>query len=281
MILSTSHYITRKSRNSFTLIEILISAALFTGIVVLSVGAFTDSISFNSGANDERAVRQSSRTFIDFITLQLRSSASKSTYFFGGDYAIDGASTSLGQDYVGTGYVLINGFNASAPPKMNLVTYKSIAVTVNGGVSTAIIIPTQADSANNIWLYIGNPNPATGLASSPGVWKAPMYLGNTTRIPPVGGNQWKSVGDLMPNNVSVGSLAFRGIIPEGTTFNADGSIKTYSVPTQPYVTIQMSVSPKSNTTNAMPFETTITSRDYSFAFPQCTNRSNDPYQGCQ
>lgn len=264
----------RKQRRSFTLIEILIAAALFTGIVVLSVGAFTDSISFNSGANDERAVRQSSRTLIDFLTLQLRSSASKPVLFVGGDYALaDGTTSNNTSPYVGTGYLLINGFNASS--HMQLTDLQNL-----GGTATAIIIPTAADSLGNIWLYIGTPDPTSGVVGSPGIWKATINAGNSTQIPPVG-NKWTSAGDLLPNNVLVGSLAFRGISPQGTTYTPNGSVASYSVPAQPYVTIQMSTAPTSNASNVMAFETSITSRDYSFAFPQCSNTANDPNQGCQ
>lgn len=271
--LPTTHYPLR-TRNSFTLIEILISAALFTGIVVLSVGSFTDSISFNSGANEERAVRQSTRTFIDFLTLQIRQNSATPLYVAKADH-VKADGTDASDNFVGTGFLLIDGFNAS-----KLMKLPNLA---EGGVATAIIIPTSPDNGGNTWMYIGSPNPTDPLTDTDiGIWKANPIAGSKSKIGlQIGDMIWKEAGDLLPSNVILNKLAFRGISPQGPVYDGAGIITKYSVPAQPYVTIQMQTAPKSNERNVASFETSITSRDYSFAFPSCTNINNNPDEPCQ
>ncbi len=269
-----NNYSKMKTRSSFTLIEILISASLFTGIVVLSVGAFTDSISFNAGANEERAVRQSSRTFVDFLTLQIRQNSATPLYVRDGDYVKADGITVGDVNFVGTGFFMINSFSGA---KMRLPDLSA------GGVATAIIIPTGpgADGINS-FMYIGSPNPSNPIDTKIGIWKAKAISTSISQIGLQGpGWAWVEAGDLLPSNVKLKILAFRGISPQGQVYNLDGSIKKYSVPAQPYVTIQMQTAPKSNPNNVASFETSITSRDYSFAFPKCNSASNDPDKPCQ
>ncbi len=142
-----------------------------------------------------------------------------------------------------------------------------------GGVASAIIIPTAPDTNGNTWMYIGAPSPIDPTDTKKGVWKAKSFTGSPSRIGLQASNDWEwtEAGDLLPSNVQLHILTFRGISPQGPVYDTnDGHITKYSVPAQPYVTIQMQTAPKSNPRNVASFETSITSRDYSFAFPTCT-----------
>ncbi len=263
----------RGAKSGFTLIEILIASAIFTAIVVLSVGAFTDSISFGTSSGQDRVVRNSARTFLDFFTLQLRAAGSSRIKMLATDYQLaSGGSPTT--EYDGTSFLLVNGF-VTGQIKLPDVT--------TGGAATGIIIPTPSDTQGYAWMYLGK-DPAGSAAL--GMWRMQAVGPDATQIPRYDPATWKSAGQFLSSEASLVSLKFSGINAQGTVFDnnpvsaTNGQVLSYGVQAQPYVTITMQLAPISDATLVSSYQTSITSRDYKFAYPQCS-KFTDPTVGCQ
>lgn len=246
---------------SFTLIEILIASSIFTAIMVLMIGAFSDSLAFQGSSRNQRVVRQSTHTFMDFLARQLRQ---VNTLPISID-AADTFGTGGGVAYSGTGYLIINGYDASG--RMRLPAGPEF----NG---TAIIFPlTETDANGYAWMYFGvDPNTAIGATGVVGLYKGREDATDSTKIRRRDTMEWQYAGQFLPSEVDWQRAAvyFKGINPKGIIYDNRGNIASYNTEAQPYVTVRMRLNPVGEIANVLAYQTSLTTRDYKFAFPTCS-----------
>ncbi len=275
---------------AFTLIEILIAAAITTAIVTLTVGSFTQSVSFGSNSTSERITRQAARTFMDYFSRSLKQVNTYPVYMQGNnacpantgssDYVevTNAVNSCAVTGYRGSGYVLVRVIGANGQ--------MTLADPVNGGGARLVIFPTPTNSDDYLngykWMLIGTPTgePQPLVMKSKGddvdasrILKYSKCLNkNCNRL--LGHlMEWEQVGQVLSSEVDAATfkMNFSGVSPKSVVFSANGAVASYSSPLQPYVTISLQLRTASDTTQVSTYETTITSRDYQFAFPQCSN----------
>ncbi|GEM_PF-6348883 len=260
-----------RSKRGFTLIEILISSAIFTAIVVLTVGTFTDSLSLNGLAVSDRIGRQASRAFIEYITRQTRQS-STTTFTVSKNVYKDSAGAVPAFDFNGSGFFIFKQYmamtNGGDPDhgKMQLID-PALPRGAAGTDDNAIIIPL-VNAGSNKWMFIGR-NPSPGAANT-GASTYVLLISQANAIDRFAAMSWTTAGQVLSTEVNLAKLAFYGINPQGVVFSSIGGVSSYNVPTQPYLTIVMQLTTKANPNNVTSYQTSITSRDYQFAYPSCS-----------
>lgn len=247
-------------KRSFTLIEILLASAMFTAIVVLMIGSFSDSLSFQSSSLNQRISRQSANSFTEYLSRALRAANTSSIH-------IDATEVNGAADYDGTGYVVVGCPAVSCVPSGYSTANGKIVITQNQNdyVGTGLIFPLPAnDAGGNKWMYVG-PDPTAAVNPVFG-----LYTTNQPSLLRKGSMTWKYAGQVLPAEVQIVGMSFRGINPRGLNFNADGSIKSYNTEAHPYVSITLQIASTDDPTNVTTYQTSLTSRDYKFAFPTCS-----------
>jgi type II secretory pathway pseudopilin PulG len=250
---------------SFTLIEILVASAIFTAIVVLAIGSFSGSISFQGTSTDDRITRQSISDFNDWMTRQVRSVASSKINIAASRHClvndlVTGSpciSTPATEDYFGFGFLLFNNFDSNG---RYVVAYPASSAGVKN-----IILPRTSGG----WVYISGATCAAGDILPVIKVSKSTQLNDLDINNPCGG-QWTNAGQVMSSEVLVKDLTFYGVNPS-SLFKANVSTAGYPALVQPYVTWRMQVAPVNDATNVSSFQTTLTSRDYSYIYPSIGN----------
>ncbi|MFA6081897.1 MAG: type II secretion system protein [Patescibacteria group bacterium] len=254
-------------KKSYTLIEILIASAIFSAIIVITIGTFSGSISFSGAATEDRVTRGAAQTFNDWLTRQIRATNTMPiTLSSSGPAAVttmclissDGGSRICGAlpDYKASGFLFIDAYN------LPLNSYDiADGGTING--VGGIIIPKP--DTPRYWMYIGTPCAGESLP----MVRQTVAAFDTVPPNPCGAN-WTSAGQILPAEVSVKNLKFYGINPKLAKFDTNGNLTDYGALSQPYISWSMQMYPTNAPDRVTTYQTTLTSRDYSFAFPVCT-----------
>ncbi len=256
-----------QKKKSFTLIEILIASAIFTGIMVLSIASFSQNVAINGTSTQDRIVTQAARSFDDFISQQIKlnSTQSISDTDLGTCLAYQvGAGNGGCPNYSGTSYLLINKYDGVG--KLIVADPNDNAYMAGSGV----IIPfTESTTGNRDWYYIGKDFKDSNYPSN-STYAIYKTVGTNNVIAPLPSANWVLVNQITPSEATVMGLTFSGVSPRPLTFNADGSVASSSSGLQPFLNWQLQIAPSSDTTRVISFEAGVTSRDYKFAFPECS-----------
>jgi prepilin-type N-terminal cleavage/methylation domain-containing protein len=251
--------------HAFTLIEILVASAIFTAIVVLAIGSFSGSINFQGTSTDDRITRQSISDFNEWMTRQVRSVAANKINIAANRHClindlVTGSpciSTPATEDYLGFGYLLFGSFDANG--------YYRVSYPASSAGVKNIILPRTSGG----WVYISGTTCAAGDIL-PVIKVSNSTQPNDLDINNPCGGQWTNAGQVMSSEVLVKDLTFYGVNPS-SLFKANVATAGYPALVQPYVTWRMQVAPVSDSTNVSSYQTTLTSRDYSYIYPSIGN----------
>jgi type II secretory pathway pseudopilin PulG len=256
---------------SFTLIELLVSAAILTAIVTLTIGSFVQSVNFGSTSTEQRIVRQTARSFSDWITRRVRQVSSvpfgitntpDQTFCVNDDTlgvvcavpnsnsAIQTTSYYQYDDYAGNGYVLLESYTGGL--------FRIADPAAAKGVNSILIPVVDSGGAVTGWTYIGSCNSNVVVKR----FASPVLVDD-----PCADASWVDVGQVLPAEIKMTNLKFYGVPPKALKFDGFGNVISYNYPVQPYLTWSFKLAPISDLRSVISFETTITSRDYNFAYP--------------
>lgn len=258
-------------KKSFTLIELLISAAILTAIVTLTVGSFSQTVSFGSSSTDQRIARQTARTFSDWITRQVRKVSSTQIQLLSGTFCVvedtknpntctkpdPALGTTYFQytDYFGNGFIMLQSYAGG--------DYQIVDPASAKGVTGIIVPATGADGKVAKWMYIGSCSSNVVVKSR----DAQADPNQNVLDPANPCTDWTDAGSVIPAEVKMTGLKFFGVPPRALKYDATGNPLSYNYPIQPYLTWSFKIAPLSDLGSVTSFETTITSRDYNFAYP--------------
>lgn len=258
-----------QASRAFTLIEILVASAIFTAIVVLSIGSFTGSINYQGTSTEDRITRQSISDFNDWMTRQIRSVASSKinipidNHCLVNDVTNDPVTcivTPATEDYRGFGFLLFHSFAYSGGGYYK-IAYPATASGVNN-----LILPRSGGG----WIYISG-NKCVAEDTLPVIRMSKSRTATDLDTSDVcKDDKWDNAGQVLSSDVVVKSLTFYGINPS-SLFKANVNSSTYPALSQPFVTWRIQVAPAGDPTNVSSYQTTLTSRDYSYIYPSVGN----------
>ncbi len=292
------------TKRGYSLIEVLIAAAIFAGIVTLTIGSFSQTLNFNSSVDQASTLRQTASVTMDYLIRAVQRAETQSIFAYNGNgttdptsvcvftYADHTATSCPAYPYYGYGYVLIDGVNAN-----NQFIFADPAIArPNSGILIPVV-PIQTPIYSNEWIEIL----PTGSVPGSAVMRIGYFLDNNgNKLQPgiVGSpsnfNQISSVSGLainvqwLPSGVNIASLTFFGNDPQSINFTQSGSggasgtlpnMAYNGSVSQPYLTVTIQLYLTSNSGTIYTYQTTLANNNYQITFPSCTFQ-NGPGGNC-